>query len=128
MKIKLSLARLHANRRNALKSTGQKTPRGRAISKMNALSHGILSTQIMNQKRIFCQTNPSSKRRKSLGLRRFVPFRPFSECAFLIHLNNENPAPALYMSASTENAFTSSGANFPNWQSPGLRHSVAGVV
>jgi len=39
----ISPAKLAANRRNARKSTGPKTPQGRAISKMNALKHGILS-------------------------------------------------------------------------------------
>jgi hypothetical protein len=34
-----------ANRRNAKKSTGPKTPQGRAVSKMNALKHGILSKE-----------------------------------------------------------------------------------
>jgi hypothetical protein len=43
----LSPQKLDANRRNALKSTGPKTPQGRAVSKMNALKHGILSTQVL---------------------------------------------------------------------------------
>jgi hypothetical protein len=30
-----------ANRRNALKSTGPKTPRGRAVVRMNSLKHGL---------------------------------------------------------------------------------------
>ena len=38
---------LTANRRNALRSTGPRTPKGRAASKMNALKHGILSTQVL---------------------------------------------------------------------------------
>ncbi len=36
-----------ANRRNAVKSTGPRTPEGRAVSKMNALKHGILSRQVL---------------------------------------------------------------------------------
>lgn len=36
-----------ANRQNALKSTGPKTPRGKAIAKMNALKHGLLSSQVL---------------------------------------------------------------------------------
>ncbi len=43
----VSLKKLAANRRNALKSTGPKTPRGRAVSKMNALQHGILSREVL---------------------------------------------------------------------------------
>lgn len=33
--------RLAANRRNALKSTGPRTDQGKAISRMNALAHGL---------------------------------------------------------------------------------------
>lgn len=33
-----------ANRRNALRSTGPRTPEGRAASSRNALTHGVLST------------------------------------------------------------------------------------
>jgi hypothetical protein len=36
-----------ANQRNAQKSTGAKTPEGRAVSKMNALKHGILSREVL---------------------------------------------------------------------------------
>jgi hypothetical protein len=81
-------------------------PRGCGIAKRKALSHGILSIhrlgsvlEIMNLKHIFCQTNPFSNRRKSLALRRFARFRPFSKCAFLTHFEDENAAPALYVSA-----------------------------
>ena len=38
---------LAANRRNAQKSTGPKTPEGRAVSKMNALKHGIFSKEVL---------------------------------------------------------------------------------
>jgi hypothetical protein len=43
----MSLKQLAANRRNAQKSTGPKTPEGRAVSKMNALKHGILSKEVL---------------------------------------------------------------------------------
>jgi hypothetical protein len=36
-----------ANRRNALKSTGPKTPEGKAAVRLNALRHGILSREIL---------------------------------------------------------------------------------
>jgi hypothetical protein len=36
-----------ANRANAQKSTGPKTPEGRAVSKMNALKHGIFSKEVL---------------------------------------------------------------------------------
>jgi len=39
--------RIAANKQNALRSTGPKTPRGKAIAKMNALKHGLLSGQVL---------------------------------------------------------------------------------
>jgi len=47
MKKTTSPKQLDANRRNAQKSTGPKTPEGRAVSKLNALKHGILSRQVL---------------------------------------------------------------------------------
>lgn len=43
----MSLKQLAANRRNARQSTGPKTATGKAVSKWNALKHGILSTQVL---------------------------------------------------------------------------------
>lgn len=45
MKKTMSPAQLAANRRNALKSTGPRTPEGQDVSKMNACRHGILSKE-----------------------------------------------------------------------------------
>jgi hypothetical protein len=42
-----SPARIAANQANALKSTGPKTDEGRNASKMNALQHGIFSSEIL---------------------------------------------------------------------------------
>src|SRR5690242_17387467 len=39
--------RLAANRANAQKSTGPKTPEGKAASKMNAFKHGLLSREVL---------------------------------------------------------------------------------
>ena len=47
MKKPTSPRQLAANRRNAKSSTGPRTPQGRAISKMNAMKHGILSRQVL---------------------------------------------------------------------------------
>ena len=47
MRKTMSLKQIAANRRNAQKSTGPQTPAGRAVSKMNALKHGILSKEVL---------------------------------------------------------------------------------
>ena len=36
-----------ANRQNALKSTGPRTPEGKATVHLNALKHGLLSQQVL---------------------------------------------------------------------------------
>jgi hypothetical protein len=43
----MSSKQLAANRRNAEKATGPTTEAGRAVSKMNALKHGILSKEVL---------------------------------------------------------------------------------
>jgi hypothetical protein len=48
---RMSPKQIVANRRNAQKSTGPKTPNGQAISKANALKHGILSQEVVVQGR-----------------------------------------------------------------------------
>ena len=45
MRKTMSLKQVEANRRNARKSTGPKSVNGKAVSRMNALVHGILSTE-----------------------------------------------------------------------------------
>lgn len=47
MRKTMSLKQIAANRRNAQNSTGPQTPAGRAVSKMNALKHGILSKEVV---------------------------------------------------------------------------------
>jgi hypothetical protein len=47
MRKTMSLKQIAANRRNAQKSTGPQTPAGRAVSKMNAFKHGILSKEVV---------------------------------------------------------------------------------
>jgi hypothetical protein len=41
-----SQAKIEANRRNSLKSTGPRTPEGLAKSSMNGLKHGMRSTRL----------------------------------------------------------------------------------
>jgi len=49
----VSPAKIEANRRNALKSTGPRTERGKANVRFNALKHGFLSKQVViSSKRI----------------------------------------------------------------------------
>ena len=42
-----SARKAEANRQNALKSTGPKTPEGKDAIRLNALSHGLLSKEIL---------------------------------------------------------------------------------
>jgi hypothetical protein len=43
----MSKRQLEANRRNALKSTGPRTPEGKARSSRNAITHGILAQEVL---------------------------------------------------------------------------------
>jgi hypothetical protein len=43
----LTPKQLEANRRNAQKSTGPRTPEGRAVSRMNAVKHGVFSKEAL---------------------------------------------------------------------------------
>ncbi len=45
-----------ANRRNAQKSTGPRTPAGREASRMNAMKHGILSRQVLVDGRFYSES------------------------------------------------------------------------
>ncbi len=47
MRKTMSLKQIAANRQNARKSTGPRTREGRAVSKMNAVKHGILSKEVL---------------------------------------------------------------------------------
>ncbi len=44
---RMSLKQIAANQRNAQKSTGPQTANGKAVAKMNALKHGILSQEVV---------------------------------------------------------------------------------
>jgi len=44
----VSARKITANRQNALKSTGPKTPRGKAFSRRNALKHGLFARHFMD--------------------------------------------------------------------------------
>ena len=47
MKKIISVGKIEANRANARKSTGPKTAKGKAMSKMNALKHGLLAREVV---------------------------------------------------------------------------------
>jgi len=44
-----SVRRIEANRRNALKSTGPRTPEGKAAVVLNGIKHGLLSREALVQ-------------------------------------------------------------------------------
>ena len=44
-----SVAKIHASRKNALKSTGPKTLKGKSVVRWNALKHGLLSKEVIIQ-------------------------------------------------------------------------------
>jgi hypothetical protein len=62
-----------ANKRNAIKSTGPRTAKGRAVSKMNALKHGILSQQVLVRGR---NVQESARDLKALHLRFWDELQP----------------------------------------------------
>lgn len=47
MKKRMSFKQIEANRRNGSLSTGPKTPNGKAVSRMNALKHGLRSADVV---------------------------------------------------------------------------------
>lgn len=49
MKETTSLAKIEANRENALKSTGPRTAEGKRRSRWNALKHGLLSQAVVRR-------------------------------------------------------------------------------
>ena len=73
MKKPTSPKQIAANRRNAAKSTGPCTSRGRAISRMNAVKHGILSREVLVQSRVH---HESAEEFESLHRRFFDDLRP----------------------------------------------------
>ena len=69
----MTAKQLAANRRNAVKSTGPRTPEGRAVSRRNALKHGILSKQVL-VRGLFLEE--SEKELKALHLRFWEELQP----------------------------------------------------
>jgi hypothetical protein len=68
MKRRLSRYQLAANQRNGHFSTGPKTPNGKAVSKMNALKHGLRSSEVVVRGRCI-KESPREFNAFYLGLR-----------------------------------------------------------
>src|SRR3712207_4464181 len=47
--VTVSERRLEANRRNAARSTGPRTPEGKAVVALNAMKHGLLSREVLTK-------------------------------------------------------------------------------
>jgi hypothetical protein len=58
----LTPAKLEANRRNALKSTGPRTAAGRAVCKLNALKHGLCAETVLVPGEQFGESRSEFKR------------------------------------------------------------------
>jgi len=69
--------RIVANRRNARRSTGPRTGRGKAITKMNALKHGLLSSQVL-------LSEEKARDLQELGQRLRGELRPLGELEHLL--------------------------------------------
>jgi hypothetical protein len=47
--VTMSERRVAANRRNAMRSTGPRTPEGKAVVALNAMKHGLLSREVLTR-------------------------------------------------------------------------------
>ena len=71
--------KLEANRRNAEKSTGPKTANGKAVSKLNALKHGLLAQSVVVQGHKFRESPREFKKLCQEFYANLVPVGPLEE-------------------------------------------------
>ena len=79
MKRTTSAKQIAANRRNAMKSTGPRTARGREASRMNAFKHGILSRQVLVQGRVLQEDEAELEALHRRFWEQFQPEGPLEE-------------------------------------------------
>ena len=72
-----SKKQIEANRRNALKSSGPKTPEGKATARLNATTHGLLSQEIL-------LPGEDEEALKELGERLMAELQPVGEMEGLL--------------------------------------------
>jgi hypothetical protein len=75
----MSEKQLRANRANALKSTGPRTEQGRAVSRWNALKHGIFSTEVLIQGSHVAEDKNEFARFGEAFRRQFQPAGPLEQ-------------------------------------------------
>ena len=65
--MKLSEARVEANRKNATRSTGPRTPEGKLRSRANAVKHGLCSEVVGVENPEVATASPSSMETRPAG-------------------------------------------------------------
>ena len=87
-----SRKQIQANRQNALKSTGPKTPEGKDTARLNATKHGLLSQEVL--------PGEDEEARKELAERLRAELQPVGEMESLLvredhrcHLEASAPQP-----------------------------------
>lgn len=74
-----SARQIAANQSNAAKSTGPRTDEGRAVSKMNALKHGILSRQVLVRGQVLQESETELEALHQRFREEFLPEGPVEE-------------------------------------------------
>ncbi len=89
-----------ANQKNAQRSTGPRTSKGKAMTSKNAMKHGLLSQAIVYE-------DPNEFEQHYLGLKQcFLPANTIEEnlvqIIAYIDKNNENPKPFVWTKSAEE--------------------------
>ena len=69
-------AQIEANRRNAQKSTGPKTPEGKSVASQNALTHGLTASRAGNRAVIACEDREAFEHFRDDMLYEYDPIGP----------------------------------------------------